>query len=306
MSAVEDRLDLSTADKSELDVVREYLRLERSDEGTLAESEYVDLGDGVTAVYTLDNTPVLSGTLRLRVTGVLQTEGAAADYTIVLATGTITFNAGSIPILNAPITATYHYGADPVGADDTTLASLLLAAKQAADRYVNNAFEEDLVRITLSGVVATEGLTIDEAGFIAAAATDISEREFGIGITDTLTAVELCSCINSPVMDGDDGAYGVAGVTATNVGAVITLRRRSGRVTPIAATSVYDSLLVEYVRTEGDIPEPIATWVKQRIARSYERRVEGLAKEGVSGFGTMDWGDENFDLLDPFRLGPGL
>ncbi len=306
MSAVEDRLDLSTADKSELDVVREYLRLVRSDEGTAAESEYIGMGDGVTDVFVLDNTPVLTGTLRLRVDGALQTEGATDDYTIVLATGTITFNAGSIPILNAPVTGSYSYGADPVGADDTTLASLLLAAKQAADLYLNNAFEDDNPRITLSGVVVGETLVIDGLTFTAAAATDISEREFGVGLTDTLTAVELCACINSPVMGGDDGAYGVAGVTATNVGAVITLTKRSGRVKKIVAGSSYASILVEYVRTEKAIPGLIAEWVKQRVARGHERRVEGLESTGVSGFGTTKWGDRDFSLIAHYRLGPGV
>jgi len=306
MSAVEDRLDLSTADKTELDVVREYLRLNLSAEGTLAESEYVGMGDGVTAIYTLDHTPVLAGTLRLRVTGVLQTEGAAANYTIVLATGTITFNAGSIPILNAPITGRYYYGADPVGADDTTLASLLLASKQAADTYLGNPFEEDLPRITFAGVAVGEGLRIDGNAFTAAAATDITEREFKVGVSNTADADELCTCVNSPVMDGDGGAYGLAGVTATNVGGVITLTRRSGRVTAITAASAYASLLVEYVRTEGPIPEPIATWVLQRVARGYERRVEGVKAEAVTGQGRTDWGEEDFALLNRYRVFWGL
>jgi len=306
VSAVEDRLDLSTADKSEADVVREYLRLQKSDEGTLAVPEYVGMGTGILDVFTLDHNPVLTGTLSLYVAGVLQIEGAAEDYTIVLATGVITFNAGSIPILNAPVTGTYHYGADPIGADDTTLTSLLLSAKQAADRYLNNPFEEDLPRITLVGVVVGQTLVIDGQVYTAAAATDVTEREFAVGLTDTLTADELCICINSPVMDGDGGAYGVAGVTATNVAGVITLTKRSGRVKMIEAGSSYDSLLVEYVRTEGAIPEPIATWVLQRVSRGYERRVEGLATEGVSGFGTVNWGAENFDLLDHYRFGPGV
>ena len=306
MSAVEDRLDLSTVDKSELTVVREYLRVQLSEEGTLADSEYVGMGTGILDTFTLDHTPVLDSTLRLYVNNVLQTEGATDDYTIVLGTGTITFNAGSIPALNAPVTGTYYHGTDPISADDTTLASLLLAAKQAADRYLNNPLEENIPRITLVGVVAGERVGIDGNAFTAAAATDVTQREFKVGATDTLTAVELCSCINSTVMGGDGGAYGVAGVTAANVGAVITLTRRSGRVTAIAVSSSYASLLVEYVRTELAIPEPVATWVLQRVAEGYERRVEGVKAEAVTGLGRVDWGEENFDLLDPFRLSPGL
>lgn len=306
MSAVEDRLDLSTVDKSELTVVREYLRVQLSEEGTLADSEYVGMGTGILDTFTLDHTPVLDSTLRLYVNNVLQTEGAADDYTIVLGTGTITFNAGSIPALNAPVTGTYYHGTDPIGADDTTLASLLLAAKQAADRYLNNPLEENIPRITLSGVVAGQMVAIEGIAFTAATATDVTKQEFKVGVTDTLTADELCICINSTVMGGDGGAYGVAGVTATNTAGVIKLTKRSGRVKAIVAGSSFASLLVEYVRTELAIPEPVATWVLQHIARDYERRVEGLKGEAVTGLGRVDWGEENFDLLDPFRLSPGL
>lgn len=306
MSAVADRLDLSTADKTELDVVREYLRVQLSAEGTLAESEYVGMGTGVLDTFTLDHTPVLAGTLRLRVAGVLQTEGATEDYTIVLATGEITFTAGSIPALNAPVTGSYYHGTDPIGADDTTLASLLLAAKQAADSYLNNAFEEDIPQITVASVSVGEAVAIDGNRFTAAAATDITKREFKVCASGTLTADELCACVNSTVMGGDGGAYGVAGVTATNTAGVVKLTKRSGRVKRIAAGSTYASLLVEYVRTEGTIPEPVATWVLQRVGRGYERRVEGLKAEGVTGLGRADWGEENFDLLSPFRFSPGL
>lgn len=302
MSAVVDRLDLSTADKTELDVVREWLRLNLSAEGTLAESEYVGMGTGALAIFVLGFNPVLAGTLRLRVDGVLQVEGATEDYTIVLGTGTVTFNAGSIPILNAPVTGSYYYGADPIGADDTTLTSLVLASKQAADAHLNNAFEEDIPQITIAGVVAGEGVTIDGVGFTAAVATDITKREFGIGLSDTLTAVELCLCINSAVMAGDGGAYGLAGVTAANIAGVVFLTKRSVRVEAITASSHFATLLVEYVRTDGAIPEPVATWVLQRVARGYERRVEGVKAEAVTGQGRTDWGEENFALIDRYRV----
>lgn len=306
MSAVEDRLDLSTADKTELDVVRQYLRVQLSEEGTLAESEHIGTGNGVNATFTLDHIPVLTGTLRLYVDNVLQTEGAAEDYTIMLASGTITFNAGSIPGVGAPVTGRYYHGTDPVGADDTTLGSLLLAAKQAADGYLNNPFEEDIPQITFTSVSVGEMVAIDGKTFTAAAATDATKREFKVCATDTLTADELCACVNSAVMDGDGGAYGAAGVTATNTAGVVKLTRRSGRVEMIAAASNYASLLVEYVRTELAIPEPVATWVLQRIARGYEHRTEGMDSESTAGLGRVDWGDENFELLDRFRFGPGL
>ncbi|HUW57738.1 MAG TPA: hypothetical protein VMZ92_13950 [Planctomycetota bacterium] len=306
MSAVADRLDLSTADKTELDVVREYLRVQLSSEGTLAESEFVGMGDGLNPIFALDHFPVLAGTLRLLVGGVLQTEGAAANYMIVLATGAVTFNAGSIPAVGAPVTGSYYHGTDPVGPDDTILASLVLAAKQAADAYLNNPFEVNIPQITLAGVTAAEGVTIDGARFIAAAATDVTEREFKVCVSDTLTADELCTCINSPLMAGDGGGYGLSGVTATNSAGVVKLTRRSGRLAPIVAASAYASLLVQYLRTELAIPEPVATWVLQRVGRGYVRRTEGMERESTSGLGSADWGEENFDQLDPYRLSPGL
>ena len=64
MGAVADRLDLSADGKTELDVVREYLRVQLSSEGTDSGPEYVGAGDDVQTQFTLDHTPVLTGTLR--------------------------------------------------------------------------------------------------------------------------------------------------------------------------------------------------------------------------------------------------
>lgn len=306
MGAVVDRLDLSVVGKTELDVIREYVRVQLSTEGTLAESEFVGLGDGLNPTFNLDNPLVLAGTLRLRVAGVLQTEGATEDYTIVLATGVITFNAGYIPILNAPVTATYYYGTALVGADDTTLANLLEAAKEAADKYLNNPFEVDVPQITVSSPVVGNRVTIDGIAFEAAAATDISEHQFKVGVSDTLDADELCLCINSDIMGGDGGAYGVAGVLATNTSGVIKLTKRSGRVKKILASGSYASLLVEYVRTEGPIPKAVSLWVLQRIARGFEVRTEGLKAQTTSGLGSQTWDKEDFSLLEPLHLSPGL
>lgn len=60
--------------------------------------------NGTNAVFTLANTPV-TGTDCIYVNGVLQTEGAGADYTI--STNTITFVAGRIPPTGSDIRANY-------------------------------------------------------------------------------------------------------------------------------------------------------------------------------------------------------
>ncbi len=305
MGAVVERLDLSTADKTEMDVIREYLRVSLSTEGTLVEAEYIGVGDGATAVFPLDHAPVLSGTLRLFVSGVLQVEGT--DYSINLATGVITFLLGYIPILDAPITGSYSYGASPIGADDTILTNLYEAAKVAADNYLNNPFEIDVPQITFASAVAGDRVTIDGVAFEATAgATDIPEHKFNVGGTDTQDATELCSCINSNVMGGDEGAYGIAGVLATNVSGVVKLTKRSGRVKKILVSGSVSRLLVEYVRTEDDLPKAIHLWVLQRIAKTYERRTESLKAESISGLGSQSWDEEDFSLLVPLRLSPGL
>ena len=301
MSAVVDRLDLATVDKSELDVVREYLRVQLSEEGTLAESEFIGMGDGLNPIFALDHFPVLAGTLRLLVGGVLLTEGGAANYTIVLATGAVTFNAGSIPGVAAPVTGSYYHGTDPVGADDTTLAMLLISAKASADEYLNNAFESVNPTITVTEPVIGDGVSIDGMTFMAAAATDVTAHEFAIGGDDAATGDALCLCINNAVLDGDDGAYGVAGVKATNVAGVVTLTKRWPRVTKIEASSAQESLLVTYLRTEDAIPDPVGIWVLQRVGHLYENRQEGLTSGAVSGLGSQNWATQDMSQLAPFR-----
>lgn len=66
-------------------------------------NEAVGTGNGVVTVFTLDNPAVQAG-VEVYVDGVLKT--LTTDYTIVLATGTITFLVA--PVNGAAITASYY------------------------------------------------------------------------------------------------------------------------------------------------------------------------------------------------------
>lgn len=86
-------------------------------------NEVVGTGDGVTTVFTLDNVPIKPDSQAVYVAGELKTEGV--DYTIVDATGTITFTVA--PAGAAAITATYQGTVSKVQAllagQEITLAS---------------------------------------------------------------------------------------------------------------------------------------------------------------------------------------
>jgi hypothetical protein len=60
------------------------------------------------------------------------------------------------------------------------------------------------------------------------------------------------------------------------------------------------------------IPMPVRVWVLRRAATLYESRLEAARVDDVAGLGMVDYGvrDEggaqDFSLLRPFRLNPGL
>jgi len=43
-----------------------------------------------------------------------------------------------------------------------------------------------------------------------------------------------------------------------------------------------------------------------RVARMYERRIEGLSSEGISGLNTIAWGKEEYSGIQQYRINPGL
>ena len=57
---------------------------------------------------------------------------------------------------------------------------------------------------------------------------------------------------------------------------------------------------------ELDIPSTIKRWVMGRVARQYERRIEGLSSEGISGLNTIAWGKEEYSGIALYRINPGL
>jgi len=81
---------------------------------TTVEGCYLGDGTGDQATFTM-HTNVIAGSHRVYVSPaaggdpVLQVEGGAADYTVVLSTGVITFNAGSLPADGDHVTASYQY-----------------------------------------------------------------------------------------------------------------------------------------------------------------------------------------------------
>jgi len=188
--------------------------------------------------------------------------------------------------------------------DDPLIGALLEAGKERADSYLNNPFMVLKPQITVVGAVATEGLTIsdtpdDSTTYTAAAATDLEEHEFDCTGTDDQTATALALCIN-------DSVYGLRNTVAARLANVITLSWRIRRSTPISVSGGYDSLDAALKLSNEDIPEPVRVWVMERVARGYEKRVEGIRRESPGGLGSVDWGDENFDLLEAYRRVPGL
>ena len=188
--------------------------------------------------------------------------------------------------------------------DDALIGALLEAGKQRADSYLNNPFVVLKPQITVVGVVVGDGIVISDTTdgsttFTAALATDLEEHEFDATGTDDQTAAALVLCIN-------DSVYGLRNTVATAVNNVITLTWRLKRALPIAVSSATDSLdAVERLSNE-DIPEPVKVWVMERVAKGYEKRVEGVRRESPGGLGSVDWGEQNFDLLEAYRYVPGL
>jgi len=92
--------------------------------------------------------------------------------------------------------------------------------------------------LTLLNVIAGDTVTINGLVFTAAAATDVTLREFDISaVLDADDAIELALCIN-------DVTYGVPGLTATPVAAVVTLSVDTPLVTGLWASSVGGTITI--------------------------------------------------------------
>jgi len=130
-----------------------------------------------------------------------------------------------------------------IAADTGYEAEILFGAgtQDTQDIVVFMYVEE--MSVTLDTVLATETVTINGLTFTAdAVATDPAAREFDISGGDALGAAELVTCIN-------DATYGVPGVTASNVGAVVTLIATNPGRDAIVVTSGDATFLIAYTST---------------------------------------------------------
>src|SRR5690606_31130078 len=64
----------------------------------------------------------------------------------------------------------------------------------------------------------------------------------------------------------------------------------------------------DFLDAEGNpkpIPAAVKLWVLKRVARSYERRAEGVESQRDE-VGAVQWGPEEYAELWPWRRNPGL
>lgn len=97
-------------------------RVTSANKPVVVPAEYVGSGDGTTTTFTLDYFPVVAGTERIYVDGVLQTPGTA--YSINNATGQITFT--TAPAAGEAITASYTYESGTGTQDEITSSGVIL------------------------------------------------------------------------------------------------------------------------------------------------------------------------------------
>jgi len=200
---------------------------------------------------------------------------------------------------------------------DTLLEALFDAAKRKADEYLNNPFEVLNPTIVFSGVEENDYITVNGRSYTVADALDEDELYFALGDTDSDTADNFCSLVNSTTLGGSYGAVGVVGVTATNKEGTVTLTRRypyPGNKLIEVASSDEDKLLVRQVRTSVTIPEDVEQWIMQRVKRHFDNR-DALLSENITGKSVKTWISmkseeagmvDNFDLLSHYILLPGL
>ena len=124
-------------------------------------AEYVGVGTGGQTIYPLDNANVLSGTLELYgdvgAGPVLLSEGAAADYTVVYATGVVTFNAAP----PAATAGTSRSGLNPV--IDMTAHAADINGIVAVDGGAPTAIVYDWTGCTTGALTATQIQTAIQA-----------------------------------------------------------------------------------------------------------------------------------------------
>ena len=62
-----------------------------------------------------------------------------------------------------------------------------------------------------------------------------------------------------------------------------------------------DSYTNGYFEGDDEIPTDVELWVYQTVARMYNRRASGLQNENESGFGSLQWAEEDMEILQEYR-----
>ena len=62
-----------------------------------------------------------------------------------------------------------------------------------------------------------------------------------------------------------------------------------------------DSYTNGYFEEDDEIPADVELWVYQTVARKYNRRASGIMMEGETGFGQLQWTQEELDILQEYR-----
>jgi hypothetical protein len=175
---------------------------------------------------------------------------------------------------------------------DTVLQRFVLAAAKKADEYLCNPFEDLVPTLTFASAAEGESVSVNGQSFEAADAESADDREFDVSGTDEEAATSLAPLVNSNVLGGSEGAVGVAGVTATVDGAVVSFTKRYANVTDITVTTSNDTTLkVEIERTSGSVPADVILWCHAWIAWKFANRDGRLSERRESGVTGIDWGD---------------
>ncbi|GAF68414.1 unnamed protein product, partial [marine sediment metagenome] len=197
--------------------------------------------------------------------GVSGVTGASSGAVVSLTRAVV--GVRNVIVVSATMTITYDVG---LGDNDTLLEALFNGAKRKADGYLNNPFEVLNPTIAFSGVVADDYIVVNGRQYTAKAVADEDELYFALGASDSLTADNFCTYVNSTTLGGTWGATGVEGVLATNASGAVTLTRRQGYADCdlIEVTSSdEDKLLVRQVLTQTSIPDAVIQWICQYCKR---------------------------------------
>jgi len=191
---------------------------------------------------------------------------------------------------------------DSVTADDDLIGNLIEAAKEDADKYLNNPFTEVRGEIVVGSPADGETIVIDNEEFTKKSSTSVEDREFA-------DAPGLVSCINSDLITVNGDEVGIPYLEATNDTGTVQLKA-SGTVIdpPEISTSDETELKIQYRKVELTIPKEIEKGVLELVAREYYKRIDGLDKTNSEhgGTGSMSWGEIKREYLKPYRLNPGI